>query len=109
MWAFNPDLGTFTRLSHNGSQGFVVSLVGPGVMCPGCDQYSVYGGKDTDLICVKCEKVYIGRDITGSSAEWYDRPLSAMEESFLDYISSVGAMVEEMLEQMPRCWTFDRE
>jgi len=108
MWAFDLNRGTFTRRSHNGSQGFIVSIAGQEVMCPGCDRDSVYCGKDTDLICVRCEKVYVGRDIIGSSAEWYDRPLTAIEESFLDYISSLGVMVEEMLDQLPKSWTFDR-
>ena len=116
MWAFNSQLGTFTPPSHNGSQGFIVYLVGPEVMCPGCDQSSVYAGSDTDLICVKCEKTYfipspdtISDYIRGGMPRGYDnRPLTAMEESFLDYISSLGATVVEMLEQLPKSWTFDR-
>ena len=106
MWAFNSDLGTFTRMNHNGSVGVLVSIVD--VSCPGCHQGSVYAGKDTDLICVKCEKVYFDREILAGQLEPGVRTLTAMEESFLDYISSLGAMVEEMLEQLPKCWTFDR-
>ena len=102
MWAFNSQLGTFTPPSHNGSQGFIVYLVGSDVMCPGCDQSSVYAGSDTDLICVKCEKVYFDREILAGQLEPGVRTLTATEESFLDYISSLGVMVVEMLEQLPK-------
>ena len=91
-------------MNHNGSVGVLVSVVD--LQCPGCHQESVYSGNDTDLICVKCERVYFNK---GGLLDYDSRPLSAMEESFLDYISSLGAMVEEMLEQLPRYWTFDRD
>ena len=105
MWAFDYDSGTFRRASQNGSRGFEVSLVDHETLCPGCNQNSVYAGDDTDLICVKCEKVYFGKS---SLLEYDSRPLTAIEGSFLDYISSVAVQVVEMLEQLPKCWTFDR-
>jgi len=98
-------------MNHNGSGPVLVSIVD--ASCPGCSQHSVYSGNDGDLICVKCEKVYYTLyPLTGrprpDDLDYDNRPFTAMEESFLDYISSLGAMVEEMLEQLPRCWTFDR-